>query len=129
EFRIVRVAPGGKDDRIMCWLVVTSISQPLNYEALTYSWGDMRHFNKIELQSSEASPSKRFTIRNNLYSLLRSLRHPSNTMSFWVDAICINQNNAHDKARQAKLMQNIYNSAQNIYPSCNTLAARSGCKT
>jgi hypothetical protein len=114
EFRIVRVAPGRKADRIMCWLVVTSISQPLNYEALTYSWGDMRHFNEIELRSTEASPSERFAIGNNLYSLLRSLRHPSNTMSFWVDAICINQNNAHDKTRQAELMRDIYNSAQNI---------------
>lgn len=98
----------------MCWLAVTPISQPLSYEALTYLWSDMGLWNEIELRSSEASRSERFAVGNNLYSILRSLRHRSNTRAFWIDAICIDQNDAHDKTRHIGLMRDIYHSAQNV---------------
>jgi hypothetical protein len=36
EFRIVCVAPGKEDDRVVYWLAITPMNQPLSYEALTY---------------------------------------------------------------------------------------------
>lgn len=41
EFRIVCVAPGKEHDRVVYWLAITPISQPLSYEALTYLWSNI----------------------------------------------------------------------------------------
>jgi hypothetical protein len=73
----------------------------------------MRPWNEIELQSLEASCSERFAVGNNLYSILEAYNR-SNTRAFWIDAICIDQNDAHDKTRHVRLMRDIYHSAQNV---------------
>lgn len=53
-------------------------------------------------------------VPTNLASALRHLRHPTEERVFWIDAICIDQNNFGERAAQIKLMGNIYSSAQAV---------------
>lgn len=50
---------------------------------------------------------RKFSIRPNLEALLRMLSELPSTL-FWVDAICINQNDNHEKGYQVRNMDKVY---------------------
>jgi hypothetical protein len=49
-------------------------------------------------------------------SALRCMRSPDKTRTLWIDCVCINQNNEHEKTHQVSLMADIFQR------SCRTLA-------
>ncbi|KAF6822624.1 ankyrin and het domain protein [Colletotrichum musicola] len=51
---------------------------------------------------------RRFQIRPNLEGLLRQFSRLPEPKIFWVDAICINQGNNHEKGHQVRNMDKIY---------------------
>lgn len=51
---------------------------------------------------------RRFPIRPNLEALLRRFRRLPGPKIFWVDAICIDQGNNHEKGHQVRNMDKIY---------------------
>ena len=59
SFRVAELLPGEKDDPVSCVLHVTNWSNPLEYEAISYAWGDpnatatvIRHGKKVEMTKS-----------------------------------------------------------------------------
>lgn len=50
-----------------------------------------------------------------LYQLyhLQSM-HPISRLEFWIDAICINQNDLNERAQQVNMMYNIYHQAEEV---------------
>ena len=85
--------------------------KPPVYTAISYEWGDPKaamHQIKINGHS--------FDIRNNLYSFLETLLRVrpsvvSEDEDFWIDAICINQEDGVEKNHQVALMKTIYEQA------------------
>jgi hypothetical protein len=57
---------------------------------------------------------KSFYTSPNLHSALRHLRQQSSTNIFWIDALCIDQNNDREKNEQVIRMAEIYQNAQNV---------------
>ncbi|KAI8937759.1 hypothetical protein NX059_005459 [Plenodomus lindquistii] len=78
------------------------------FEALSYTWGTQRPDASILLDNQA------FLVSPNLESILRHLRYEDRPRRIWIDAICINQANEHEKLSQLPLMHIIYARASRI---------------
>lgn len=78
------------------------------YEALSYTWGTEPPIHRIFCNGQN------FAIRPNLFHALRRLRYRTKPRLLWIDAICIDQDNADEKNLQIPLMRSIYMSASQV---------------
>lgn len=86
---------------------MVSLKENPEYHALSYCWGDPSLPRaKILLDEIEVE------VTISLEQALKVFRHDTTPMVFWVDAICINQNDPEEKAEQIKLMRDIYSHAK-----------------
>jgi hypothetical protein len=53
-------------------------------------------------------------VTSNLHAALKALRHSKETQTFWIDAVCINQGDDHEKSTQIPLMKHIYGKAERV---------------
>ena len=79
-------------------------------EALSYAWGQPQF--TLKLLCNEHKSYIPITV--SLDCALRHLRHLSKIRSLWVDALCINQEDGHEKSEQIRNMTKIYNKAQQV---------------
>lgn len=119
DFRILQLEAGRKDDKVVCRFKQESIDSPPVYEAVSYLWGGNNEVQQtsleIDLRDNQQPPkSHRIFIRSNLHTALRSLRHPSETRSFWIDALCINRSNVDETNRQVAMKRFIFYKAANL---------------
>lgn len=76
------------------------------FEALSYTWGeDSQPTHDLIIDG------KKKTIRQNLFDALQMLRYHDRPRLLWIDAICINQEDAVEKSQQVPLMGQIYATA------------------
>ncbi|KFY23917.1 hypothetical protein V491_02357 [Pseudogymnoascus sp. VKM F-3775] len=101
-FRILSIFPGQGDAQIECQFLEVPISAEPKYSALSYTWGDPSVTSFVGIHGYVIG------IAENLQSALRCLRHPLHIRSFWIDALCINQEDDTEKATQIPLMRYIY---------------------
>lgn len=87
---------------LRCQLLPTSLWQVPSYEALSYNWGQAPRSKIIELESTPVA------VTPNLEIALRYLRKPSAERLLWVDALCINYDDAVDHSKQASILRHIY---------------------
>lgn len=87
---------------VVCNLHVTAITPELQFEALSYTWGDPKIRGTISVNGVETSVTK------NLASALHALRRRDSPRTLWVDAICIHQEDLGEKAFQVPMMSLIY---------------------
>lgn len=102
--RILEIQPCYKEDGpLQCVLREINIESDPFYEALSYTWGKPEFTEPLTLD-------ERFTIHitPNLRDALLRFRSKLNIRRLWVDAVCINQQDDDDKARQIPLMTEIY---------------------
>jgi len=91
-----------------------------NYEALSYYWGTEPHSSHIAL-SDMMEPRKEvgaLRIKPNLHLALRTLSKilpKDRDMYFWVDAVCINQQDKDEKSTQIAKMSSIFNLAETVH--------------
>lgn len=85
----------------------TFISRP-KYKALSYTWGSPDVLKVIKLNGQS------FKARKNLYDALVHLRHETEERTLWIDAICIDQSNVHERNQQVSLMSYIYTRAEMV---------------
>ncbi|KAH8909331.1 HET-domain-containing protein, partial [Coniochaeta sp. PMI_546] len=90
-------------------LVEANLDQPVTaYLALSYAWGDPKLTGRISCNG------KALQATENLIAAMRQLRERYPGRLFWIDAICINQQDAVERAAQVQLMRDIYHSAENV---------------
>jgi hypothetical protein len=87
---------------------VESIHSPPTYESLSYVWGDIRHCVDIRIDGFN------FPVTRNLYEALKHLVLEDAVRVVWVDAICINQNDLHERSHQVSQMRYIYQNAISV---------------
>jgi hypothetical protein len=114
EIRILILRPARRSNsRLKCELIHVDLDTledaPFGYyEAVSYTWGDATGRLRIELNGHD------FTITRNLHGLLKRLRAKRTRGYYWVDAICINQENIPERGQQVQLMKAIYESAEQV---------------
>ncbi|KAF2109248.1 heterokaryon incompatibility protein-domain-containing protein [Lophiotrema nucula] len=122
SLRLLRLEPtdgatSGPEEPIKCTLVNSEPwAEHLQYECLSYCWGDVSEKESILVKLSEGSRGKyeRFLITRNLHNALRRLQDSLTSRWLWVDLICINQCDIHERSSQVSFMKEIYNHAASI---------------
>ncbi|KAK2754453.1 heterokaryon incompatibility protein [Colletotrichum kahawae] len=113
DIRVLRVKPGA-DEKVICYLHHATLDDSLYYDALSYVWGDASTRREITVNGLS------FLVTENLYTALKRLRSipPEGDCAFaffWIDAICINQDDAVEKSRQVPQMNRIYTNAFRVF--------------
>ena len=112
EFRVLLLKPGRKErgrrskkSLIECELLHRQLARgtQLPFKALSYCWGDPTARYRIKLGGMIHH------VTQSLGSFLKRQREESEANQFlWVDAICINQDDDHEKSYQLALMRDIW---------------------
>lgn len=107
--RVFELLPGQPDDKVCLHLhhVALADKEP-QYEAISYTWGKDLASISIDVDGQD------YTIRRNLHGCLRILRNPDTSRSLWADAICINQTDLTEKARQVSVIGQIFRRAATV---------------
>jgi ankyrin repeat protein len=110
SFRLIRLSKG-KDGPIQCELFHAWLHDAENiieYEALSYTWGGTDKPYEIEINGRIMS------VTENLFLALKHLRYQYQDRIMWVDAICIDQDNAKERGHQVRQMASIYKTAERV---------------
>jgi hypothetical protein len=110
EIRIIVLHPAhSQSAEIQCDIWHTRLGRRCNYIALSYTWGDPEHKHTILVNS------RKFEVTTNLRDALCYLRTPERPLIFWIDAICINQDDIDERSQQVQIMRDIYSGAECVY--------------
>jgi hypothetical protein len=99
-----------KNAPIVCHVERHSLNWDPLYEALSYTWGDPKDICPTPIGFG-GYPR---IISANLEEALRVLRFRDKPRVLWIDALCINQSDVHEKAMQVAMMGSIYEQAKNV---------------
>ncbi|CAN9175100.1 unnamed protein product [Alternaria alternata] len=110
QIRILQLNAASDDTHfIECHISIASLDDPaLEYEALSYVWGDRNNDQMIVLEGR----LRRVTA--NLFRALQYLRHADRPRTLWVDAICIDQEDTDERGQQVSLMGPIFRKAETV---------------
>lgn len=116
--RIESCESNHSEEEVRCTLVCAKPWQSQSgYECLSYCWGDASQTEKISLRTCigpEMSAYYPFNVTTNLRNALRRLRDTHASRWLWIDAICIDQRNLHERAAQVGFMKEIYKRAEGV---------------
>jgi hypothetical protein len=99
-----------RSGRIRISIRTTFFDHTLLYHAVSYAWGSSLEEQEITLDTGEGEES--MTVRRNCADVLRQLARFKTTMYYWVDAICINPSDQHEKSVQVDMMGDIFRQAE-----------------
>ncbi|KAI1503912.1 heterokaryon incompatibility protein-domain-containing protein [Biscogniauxia marginata] len=112
DIRLIKILPGAVQDDIECYLDQMPLSTDPKYYALSYVWGDDSIRRTITVNGQP------FQITNNLHEALHQFRqfpeHGYLDNYFWVDAICINQEDLDERSHEVSRMMEIYRSSLQV---------------
>ncbi|KAF2006657.1 HET-domain-containing protein [Amniculicola lignicola CBS 123094] len=115
DLRLISIDPGQFDEPLHIQLH----HQPLQTAeciALSYVWGDS--VDRLPISVNDVP----FPVTKNLFQALRQIRldivsdtEPGECIQYvWADAICINQSDEKEKAKEVRRMGSIYQSADHV---------------
>lgn len=102
HIRLVKLPPGEKTGEVSCEIISCPLSDPVEYEAISYSWGHPSEKTNITCDG------KTILIPNNLNDFLLRTRALGRTRILWIDSVSINQNDDVEKSSQVAAMRHIY---------------------
>jgi hypothetical protein len=115
DLRLIRIDHGQENEKLRCIMHTYASDQwrYMTYQALSYTWGDGTRKAPISINGHD------FLVTTNLEDALRHLRcstHSESTMQvpFWIDAICVNQEDSNERDAQARRMKSIYERAARV---------------
>jgi hypothetical protein len=112
-----------RSDRIRISILTTLFDHSLVYHAVSYTWGSSLEEEDITLGTGDGEAH--MTVRRNCADVLRQLARFKTTKYYWVDAICINQSEQHEKSFQVDMMGSIYRQAECVL-ACIEMPHRDG---
>ena len=127
EIRLMTLLPGQFEDDIFITMetVVLTKEHIPQYEALSYVWGSKENPMDINVKARKPKRSKTFSllglsrrrtisVTQNLATALPYLRKRDKPRVFWIDAICVNQQDPAERGHQVKRMAAVYCMARQV---------------
>jgi hypothetical protein len=108
QIRLLHLQPRSGSETIECTIELAKFSKQPEYEALSYMWGPANPLHSILIDGAN------FEVRENLWLALQHLRLETESRVLWIDAICINQGNIHERNHQVAQMAQIYQEAATV---------------
>ncbi|KAK0730916.1 heterokaryon incompatibility protein-domain-containing protein, partial [Lasiosphaeris hirsuta] len=106
--RLVDISPGPSGAPLECRLRYAVLGDMPVYDAISYCWGGQAPTVSI---MCDGRPSK---ITQNLHDAFSTFRITDSTVTFWADALCINQKDNKEKSYQVSLMWKIFSQARQV---------------
>ena len=135
EIRLMTLLPGRFEDDVIITLetvILTKENTP-QYEALSYVWGSKENPMDITVKARKPKRPKSFSllgrsrrrrleacspgtisVTQNLAIALPYLRKEDKPRVFWIDAICVNQQDPAERGHQVKRMAAVYSMARQV---------------
>jgi hypothetical protein len=117
EIRLLRIlpvpiVPAEDGNRIDCLLETVSFDTSPKYFGLSYEWG--------KYGSEQPRPRvfvnlREIPVRANLALAIARLQELGEDTPFWIDALCINQEDNIERAQQVRIMAKIYENSSGVY--------------
>ncbi|MCJ1485830.1 hypothetical protein MMC06_006005 [Schaereria dolodes] len=108
DIRLLVIDPGQGDDEIFCTLSHQNLKTRPSYQALSDTWDANIRTHGMKI-SNDILP-----VTANLHSALKCFRDPDLQRTLWVDAICINQDDIHEREKQVQILGQIYSIATGV---------------
>ncbi len=110
EIRLLKLEPlsASSKGELRCTLEHVALAEHPLYEAVSYAWG------KPIFSKNLHCGEHVFKITENLHSALCRFRSPDKPRNLWVDAICIDQSDNHERNHQVRIMGRIYRQAKEV---------------
>jgi len=107
EIHVLDILPGLPGTPISCSVRHTKLLQPdtIPYTSLSYVWG------RADITTPIIVNGGSFPVTLNLASALDHVRSGTEVVTFWADALCINQKDMVEKSAQVSRMGDIYRSS------------------
>ncbi|KAL6354194.1 hypothetical protein LRP88_12528 [Fusarium phalaenopsidis] len=103
EIRLLRLSPGENREDLRGIIYSLPFRAAQSFHAASYVWGD------ADVSKHKITTPEGFVpITISLYGVLKRLRNVHDPVLIWVDAICIDQSDAIEKATQIQLLPRIF---------------------
>lgn len=112
SFRLMRVHPSRSGDGLVQLSIWHSNISSANFDCLSYQWGSQSQRQYVSLNG------KQFAVGKNLYDFLTDTYARAEEgfqESYWIDAICIDQENEAERGHQVQGMGDIYRAAERVH--------------
>ena len=109
NIRLVTLEPDDASGSIKCSLQSHALDECPAYVALSYAWGAKQRYDNIQINGSS------FPVGRNLWHFLHQMRMQRQHVSFWIDAISIDQANVLEQNHQVQMMREIYTQAYSVW--------------
>ncbi|KAI0521696.1 HET-domain-containing protein [Xylaria bambusicola] len=109
EIRLLKIELGRYGEVIKCSYRLTTVTGDVQYETLSYVWGDLQVDKTIIVEDTEVG------LTDNLFNALTRIRHETELRHLWVDALCINQEDGAEKTAQVDMMHKIFSECAQCY--------------
>lgn len=121
SIRLLLLGPESSSGAISCSLIEEPISTLREYSALSYTWGTADTVKEILVNG------RQMMVMQTVYDMLEWLSRRGYPQVLWIDSICINQDDAEERAQAISTMTQIFRDAQEIcmflpgFPSLDAL--------
>ncbi|KAF2500860.1 hypothetical protein BU16DRAFT_260493 [Lophium mytilinum] len=125
--RLVRIEPGAAQDPLRCSLISLDFESIVAegpdkekenaYEAISYVWGSTDDLVPVRCKTDGLELDFSYSwiaITKNCAEVIRHLRLLNKPRQVWIDAICIDQADAADRAHYVRRMHHIYRDAERV---------------
>jgi hypothetical protein len=120
EFRLFTLKPGAAGCIIEGILEHCPLQTSPSYHGLSYVWGDAKDTQTILVDGHSLS------VTSNLHDALQHIRDTNQSITLWIDAICINQSDKNELSQQVQMMKAIFSKADSVVAWIGPSAKHSG---
>jgi hypothetical protein len=108
DIRLVRLTRRRLFGGVERSLIHVSLEKAPPYECVSYTWGDSTKTHSILIDGFQ------LPVSTSVYNILHQRASIWSSRLLWIDAICINQNDTEERARQVQNMRIIYKTANRV---------------
>lgn len=111
EIRLLKLYAASSGQAVECSLQNWSDIEAPPYYAVSYTWG----MSRLDGATSQIIINKKQKmVQKNCFDALQQLKYFQPSQYYWLDALCINQDNVYEKNHQVAKMGQIYRNAQHV---------------